>query len=75
MKPNPPIKGHRLLYEGAIRRTVSGGHSGGCRCGAKPDGFPDVSAYAMKRWHRLHKEDFRAAMARHGFFTETDRTV
>lgn len=71
MTPNPPIKGHELLMEGHTRRrhTISGymdtgdptkDYSGGCYCGAKPEGFP-LSIGAMKRWHRQHKADLRAA--------------
>jgi hypothetical protein len=67
--PNPPIPGHHLLDEGAVwpiyddsvhSRGVTG-HSGGCQCGAKPPGFPNVSRNAMKEWHRGHKEEIRAA--------------
>lgn len=66
MRSNPPIPGHELLMEGM---TFPGPHSptawagtfnGGCRCGAKPDGFPHVSANAMKKWHRQHKAEVRA---------------
>lgn len=66
MNPNPPIKGHELIGEGNIRRQWTrlaadhDGWSGGCRCGARPDDFPHVSIYAMKRWHREHKAQLRA---------------
>lgn len=35
-------------------------HSGGCECGARPEGFPNVSRTRMKTWHRQHKADLRA---------------
>jgi hypothetical protein len=65
MKPNPPIKGHRLLYEGRVlHRVLRSGDAvslGGCECGATPDGWlNEVSAYAMKQWHREHKAELRA---------------
>lgn len=72
MRSNPPIEGHELLFEGRpqavwdatgdwYQRDVNGDiiHNGGCRCGAKPDGWPNVSASAVKRWHRLHKDELR----------------
>lgn len=65
MKPNPPIPGHELLYEGHSYRTYgsdemyNGDHDGGCRCGAKPDGWPNLSIGAVKRWHREHKAALR----------------
>ncbi len=63
---NPPIPGHHLLDEGMVLPNYSDrngiiGHTGGCRCGAKPPGFPNVSKNQMKAWHRLHKEAIRAA--------------
>lgn len=65
-KVNPPIPGHHLLDEGMILPNYSVrdgiiGHTGGCRCGAKPPGFPNVSKNQMQKWHRLHKEAIRAA--------------
>lgn len=66
MKPNPPIKGHELLGEGHIWRGIDpvtdewGPQWGGCRCGAKPPDWPNVSVGAMKRWHRQHKAELRA---------------
>jgi hypothetical protein len=58
VKSNPPIKGHRLLYEGRISyRGVR--PAGGCECGAKPDDWPKVSAYSVKQWHREHKAEQR----------------
>ena len=69
MKPNPPIKGHELLQEGHVFPLHGNGtgldgwkivgHSGGCRCGAKPPEFPNVSTVQMKKWHREHKEELR----------------
>ena len=63
MKPNPPIPGHELLYEGHTSYEWSTGgvsaHRGGCRCGAKPPEFPNVSTVKMKQWHREHKEELR----------------
>ena len=63
---NPPIPGHHLLDEGSVypvrdRGWEVTGHTGGCRCGAKPPGFPNVSKNQMKAWHRLHKDAIRAA--------------
>lgn len=65
---NPPIPGHHLIDEGMIYPGwdtqppyALTHHSGGCRCGAKPPGFPNVSKNQMKAWHRLHKEAIRAA--------------
>lgn len=66
--PNPPIRGHHLLHEGATYRrwdhTVPSPTGeiwvGGCECGARPEGFPDnISVNAMKRWHRQHKAELR----------------
>lgn len=69
MRSNPPIKGHELLLEGHSRPThhiggphageFDGGHMGGCRCGAKPDGWPNVSVNYVKAWHRIHKDGLR----------------
>lgn len=60
MRSNPPIKGHGLLYEGDTRFSMLLDEPvGGCSCGAKPDGFPDVGVNATKRWHRLHKDELR----------------
>lgn len=69
MNPNPPIRGHELLWEGHARQAVDwdtemyipGKFLGGCRCGAQPPGWPDVSIGATKRWHREHKAQLRAA--------------
>lgn len=65
---NPPIPGHELIDEGMIYPGWDPQpphgllfHSGGCRCGAKPPGFPNVSKNKMKAWHRLHKEAIRSA--------------
>ena len=72
--PNPPIPGHHLLHEGHIvpihqslhfpRLTGEEvpGHEGGCQCGAKPEGFPNLSVNKMKEWHRLHKEELRGVL-------------
>lgn len=66
MKPNPPVKGHRLLHEGHSVRRINpvtdmyDGWSEGCECGAKPDP-PANSINEMKRWHRQHKEELRDA--------------
>lgn len=65
MKPNPPIKGHKLLHEGHSVRLVDpvtdmyAGWSFGCECGAKPD--PTLSINERKRWHRRHKAELREA--------------
>lgn len=64
---NPPIRGHKLLHEGDLRETYNEREdynpielwSGGCQCGAKPDGWPHVGTNAMKRWHRQHKAELR----------------
>jgi hypothetical protein len=67
VKPNPPIPGHELLHEGRVRilglRESDGRlrYVGGCRCGATPPDWPSVSAGAVRRWHRQHKADLRAA--------------
>lgn len=66
MKPNPPIKGHKLLHEGHRQRRYNpttemyDGWSYGCECGAKPD-EPERSANDLKRWHRQHKAELRVA--------------
>jgi hypothetical protein len=63
VKPNPPIKGHELIAEGNVgRRWMPGSETGGCRCGARPAEFPDVSQYAMRRWHRQHKAELRGEL-------------
>jgi hypothetical protein len=70
VNPNPPIPGHELLHEGhAVRRMARDGmyvplaqpdaFSGGCRCGAKPPGWPNLSTKAVKAWHRAHKAELR----------------
>lgn len=73
--PNPPIPGHHLLGEGSIfpvRQTfrfpyssgdqpVADEFNGGCQCGAKPPGFPNLSRNAVKAWHREHKAEIRAS--------------
>jgi hypothetical protein len=64
-KMNPPVPGHVLLNEGRFRKvsndTLLGWHwEGGCECGAKPVGFPDVGVNETKRWHREHKERIRS---------------
>lgn len=73
MKPNPPIKGHHLIAEGHVQKRYLADDSaeqyGGCQCGARPDGWPNVSIGATKRWHRDHKnavllERVKAARAR-----------
>lgn len=66
MKSNPPIRGHELIREGGVRRVrlLDGTEKtvGGCRCGALPPGFDmSVAPNAVKRWHRQHKEEIRAA--------------
>jgi hypothetical protein len=59
-KMNPPIPGHELLFEGHTNYVWSSGtHLGGCRCGALPPEFPNLSVNAMKRWHREHKAALR----------------
>jgi len=73
VKSNPPIPGHELLYEGhtqPVWNTESpwGGdsvkeHKGGCRCGAQPPEFPNVSINQMKQWHREHKEELRGVIS------------
>jgi len=55
--PNPPIKGHELLWEG--RRPA--GLAWGCRCGAKPEDPGGAGSAAVRRWHREHKAELRAA--------------
>lgn len=73
--PNPPIPGHHLLNEGLIlpvdhedrfpRASIEEEprrFSGGCQCGARPDGFPNLSARQMKAWHRQHKEELRGTL-------------
>lgn len=70
--PNPPIRGHHLLSEGAVFKrhkpftTLATLHDndgvewhGGCQCGAKPPEFPDISMRKMKAWHRQHKAELR----------------
>ena len=64
MKPNPPIKGHELLYEGHTNRTSGPWWRSRCpsrrlSCGAQPPNFPNVSINQMKAWHRQHKEELR----------------
>jgi len=70
--PNPPIPGHHLLNEGhtfpvrnrdwsTFQEEVVD-HNGGCQCGAKPEGFPNVSATKMKEWHRQHKAELRGTL-------------
>ena len=65
-QPNPPIPGHALLFEGLTLPILSSytglivAHKGGCQCGAQPEGFPNLSTNAVKRWHRQHKADLRA---------------
>lgn len=61
---NPPIPGHALIGEGLTWPQYDHegevvGIAGGCRCGEKPEGFPNLSIYAMKRWHRQHKAELR----------------
>jgi hypothetical protein len=68
---NPPIKGHELLFDGDRLLTINPltddyypeGDAlrwrGGCRCGAKPPQWPNLSIYAMRRWHRHHKAVLR----------------
>ena len=72
LKPNPPIPGHELLYEGGTQpiwgdaKSPWGsvqGHKGGCACGAQPPGFPNVSNNKMKQWHREHKAQIRREMS------------
>lgn len=63
---NPPIRGHELISEGHSTRRyhrdgeVADGYDGGCRCGAKPPGWPLLSVRAVKAWHREHKAELRA---------------
>jgi hypothetical protein len=62
---NPPIPGHELLFEGHRHLEVkheeyTGRYLGGCRCGAQPEGWPVVSIYETKKWHRAHKAELRA---------------
>lgn len=64
MKPNPPIRGHELMFEGHAQRRWSHSRNewawfGGCRCGEKPPGFPNLSTKAVKAWHREHKAELR----------------
>ena len=66
VNPNPPIKGHTLLAEGHSYQLINpitddyfDEVQGGCWCGAKPDGWPNVSINAVKRWHRQHKAALR----------------
>ena len=66
-RSNPPIAGHTLLHEGhtgfTYRQDSVGMYAkvpwGGCSCGARPAGFPDISINGMKRWHRQHKAELR----------------
>jgi len=73
VNPNPPIRGHELKFEGHrhswidrltddYARDENGAirYDGGCRCGATPDGWPDITAQKVKRWHREHKAEIRA---------------
>jgi hypothetical protein len=60
VRANPPIPGHELLQEGHNPTTHRYVVRGGCRCGATPPGYPNVSASATKRWHRQHKAELRA---------------
>jgi hypothetical protein len=65
VKPNPPIRGHKLLHEGHRVRTIDpltemyAGWSYGCECGAEPD---YTSINATKRWHRAHKAAMRSGV-------------
>lgn len=71
MNPNPPIRGHKLLYEGWQRILVNPetddyypagdprGVGGGCECGLTPPGWPSVGRNETKRWHRTHKAELR----------------
>ena len=66
-KTNPPIRGHELIAEGHARRAYNAAEDydltrwvGGCRCGAQPEGFGEISVNAVKRWHRQHKAELRA---------------
>lgn len=71
MRPNPPIPGHGLLSEGHCHLAIDPetddyfpeGHpqrwTGGCVCGAKPDGWPHGSVGSVRRWHREHKAALR----------------
>jgi hypothetical protein len=57
---NPPIKGHELISEGHIR-GFDGRVIGGCRCGVYPGAWRGMSVNDVKRWHREHKAELRAA--------------
>jgi hypothetical protein len=69
MKPNPPIKGHALLYEGhafrhfdPVTEDYDGTWNEGCECGERPT--PRLNSIgAMKRWHRQHKAELREAQS------------
>lgn len=62
-KMNPPIKGHELIAEGRNYIWFDGKVIGGCRCGAKPPECGSLPINEVKRWHREHKAELRAAQA------------
>lgn len=67
MVPNPPIKGHKLLFAGKAIAQWSGSantpeYLGGCECGARPPDWPFMSERAVKRWHREHKAELLRTM-------------
>ena len=66
---NPPIAGHTLMYEGLSSPVYDWDgkirdHAGGCTCGAKPPGWPDLSGRQVKTWHREHKAEVRLWLER-----------
>jgi hypothetical protein len=75
---NLPIPGHHLIDEGKVYPDHSKDrmysyepieYKGGCKCGAKPPGFPHVSSRAMKAWHRKHKDEVRGIEAATVYYT------
>lgn len=69
MRPNPPIKGHKLLHEGHSVKCLNPVTENydrweeGCECGEKPVP-PANSINEMKRWHREHKHQLRLDVVR-----------
>lgn len=60
-KMNPPIPGHELKFEGAIRQHLNHAYVPGCRCGASPPPERRGSKAEVQRWHREHKADLRSS--------------
>lgn len=61
------IPGHTLLDGGHVHEyDVVGGteFAGGCLCGAKPPGFPEVTIAQMREWHLGHKASVRRRQSR-----------